>query len=318
MKKIIVTLVFLCVLAAGAFGQTPLPSRIDGGIPAADSPALYQIQVGAFRLERNIANTTNRLRGGGFNPIFENFNDLTRVIISQIPANEIVSNLERLALLGFDHVIIREDPRGFTISEKWNIPGDQGRFSSFEFTQENRFIAVERADNKAYFGEYNMPAQNIIIMSNLGTLRIDVVRDNNDIILSFSPVNEPSRVENFTAIKEAPMPRDIETDLFTRAWRITHRTGSGLSRDGTAITETVGRIYLYSTNGTYMVTRNDDSVAYISHWRWVDGSHEEFEYSHDNWQTYEKSKIDTLNQNSLIITEYYTTGAFIEFVPAYN
>jgi len=239
MNKIIVTLVFLCVLAVSAFGQT-LPSRIDGGIPPADSPDLYQIQVGAFRLERNRANTTNRLRGGGFNPIFEDFGDLTRVIISQVPANEIVSNLERIALLGFDHVIIR--------------------------------------------------------------------KETNDISLSFSPVNEPS---------EAPMPKDIETDLFTRAWKIIHRTGSGLSRDGMEITETVGRIYLYSTNGTYMVTSDDDSVVYISHWRWVDGSREEFEYSHDNWQTYEKSKIVTLNENSLIITEYYTTGAIVEFIPAY-
>ena len=57
--------------------------------------------------------------------------------------------------------------------------------------------------------------------------------------------------------------------------------------------------YCFS-NETYMVTRTDGSVAYISHWRWIDDSREEFLFTHDNWQTSGRIRITTLNQNSLL------------------
>jgi hypothetical protein len=56
-------------------------------------------------------------------------------------------------------------------------------------------------------------------------------------------------------------------------------------------------------------------VAYISHWRWADDSREEFLFSHDNWQTFEREKITTLNENSLI-TSGVTSDDYCEYAPA--
>jgi len=201
-----------------------------------------------------------------------------------------------------------------SIAEKWNISEAQGRFSSFEFTQENRFIAIERDDDKAHFGEYNMPSQDTINMDGLGTLHINA-KDNDELSLTFSSVDKPSEVEKFSAVKETPMSKDTGTDLFTRAWRVIRRTSSGTSKDGVSMRETIGRIYLFSINGTYMVTRIDGSVAYISHWRWFNDSREVFLFSHNNWQTSDRTRIKTLNQNSLIWDE---SDGFCELVPAYN
>ena len=330
--------VALLFVSAFCYAQGNLPSRIIGRIPRPDSPALYQIQVGAFLYARNVTTASNLLRSGGFEPAFENFRNLTRVIIPGIPANEIIANLERIKRLGIDEVIIREDPGchtnlervkkpnadqviiredtgGHTISEKWVISDPESRFLSFEFTQENRFIAIERADNKAYFGEYSMSAQNVINMSGLGTLRINT-RNDDDISLSFSPVNEPSNMESISAVKETPMARDLGTDLFSRAWRVSDRSAGLITKDGIRSEDTIGRIYLYSINGTYLVTKTDGSVAYVSHWRWVDDSREEFLYSHDNWQTSWKTKIITINENALVFNE--NSDYFVEFVPAYE
>ena len=99
---------FFCILSFCA-AQQNLPSRIIGGIPGSENTALYEIQVGAFFSAQNLVNTSNLLERNGFNPVFENFRNLTRVIIPGIPANEIISNLERLKRLGFDEVIIRKN-----------------------------------------------------------------------------------------------------------------------------------------------------------------------------------------------------------------
>jgi hypothetical protein len=316
MRRFFVAFNFLFISVL-CFPQQNDPVIKQGAIPRVDDPSLYEIQVGAFARATNAANAFNTLSGGGFSPVLENIphRDITRVIVRGIPAGEVMAGLERIGSLGFREVLIRKDTSNLAISEKWNIPGDQGSFSSFEFTQENRYIAVER-DGEVRFGEYNMPAQNIINMNDLGTLRIGA-RNNDDINFSFAPVNDPSRVESVSAVVEAPMQQDRETDLFTRAWRVSNRSAGGIVRDGVRTEDTIGRVYLYSLNGTYLVTKTDGSVAYISHWRWVDDSREEFLFSHDNWQTSTRTKITTINENSLIFNEG-TDHRFAEFVPAYK
>ena len=284
-----ITLIFVSVFC---FAQQNLPSKITGRIPSADSQSLYQIQVGAFLLARNVVNMSNLLRDGGFDPVLENYGELTRVIIPGIPAHEIIANLQRLKRLGIDQVIIREDANGFIISEKWNIPGDESRFSSFEFNQDNRFIVVERQEGylnpTVHFGEYVMPRPNIINMNNFGTLRI-MARDGDDIDFSFAPVGEPYAQTAFSAVREEPMPRTPETDLFARAWRVIDSNKE----------ETTGTIFLFSINGTYLVSK-PDGTSFTSHWRWQDGKRDKIEYSHNNWWSYGRADIDTLTQRDLI------------------
>jgi uncharacterized protein with NAD-binding domain and iron-sulfur cluster len=127
---------FISVLC---FPQQNTPVIKQGAIPRSDDPSLYEIQVGAFARATNAANAFNTLNGGGFSPVLENIQhqDVTRVLIRGIPSAEVRGSLERIGSLGFREVLIRKDTSNLTISEKWNIPGNQGRFSSLEFTQEN-------------------------------------------------------------------------------------------------------------------------------------------------------------------------------------
>jgi len=342
-------IVSLLFVSFYCFAQQNLPGRIIGKIPDKNSAKKYEIQVGAFTSERNAQQALLQLRRNALNPVSEQYLRYTRVMIKDISANQVAHYLVILKKAGFNEVVIREN-RGIdtpeiaeviipentiipiieeepeidalgsedtvlSITEKWEIDSPDSVFASFEFTQENRFIAVERGTNKAYFGEYTMPAPDIIIMNGLGTLHINK-RNNDGISISFSQLNEPSKAENISAVMEKPMARDRGTDLFSRAWRITNRSAGLITKDGVRSEDTIGRVYLYSINGTYLVTKADGSVAYISHWGWDGDSRTVFLYSHDNWQTSQRTRITIINENSLMFNE--GTGSFVEFVPAYD
>lgn len=293
----------LLFLSFYCFSQQNLPSRIIGGIPNPDSTKTYQIQVGAYRITQNAENIFYKLKIGGFEPVYENYFDLTRVMITGIPARQIPSYLELIKMVGFNEVIVRED-RGNTISEKWNITTAGSSYASFEFNQDKNYIAIENPDETSgetrpivHFGEYNMPAKDIIEMVNLGTLRINA-NSKSGIDLSFAPINEPEKVQSFEAVKEASVPKTPEAELFCRSWKIVKATESMY----------IGYTILFSNAGTYLVTRND-SGSFISSWRWYDERREEFEYSHDNWKHYGRAQIKELKQDSLKFNDpgYYTS-----------
>ena len=289
----------LCIslvsLSVFCYAQQNLPSRIVGRLPGPDSNALYQIQVGAFLYARYVVITTNILRSDGFDVEFENFRNLTRVLIPTVPAQEVRSSLVRLRRLGFDSVILREVVGSFTISEKWVIPEPGSRFASFEFNHDQSFIVVERQGETrsphVHFGEYTMPRPNRISMTDFGTLDIGQ-RNGETIDFSFSPIDEPETRTAFRARLEEPMPSTPETDLFTRTWRVIRSTDE----------DAIGTIVLFSINGTYLVSRPDGSSS-ISHWRWFNEEREAFEYSHNNWWNYGRARINTLREESLIFTD---------------
>jgi len=234
---------FFCAPTLDA--QQNLPSKIMGAIPSAESLEFSRIQVGAFSLTQNAVNAFDLLKNNGFDPVFENFQNLTRVVITQIPANKVIENLEKLKKLGFDEVVIMTDHSSKS-----------------------------------------------------------------------APFAEPSKAENNSAVKEEPMPRNKGAELFSKAWRVVNRSVGGMVRDDVRSEVTIGRVYLFSENGTYQVTKTDGSAAYTSDWRWVNDSREEFYVSHDNWKTYGRIEIVTLNEKSMKF--YEGQGHFVEFVPAYE
>jgi len=298
MRRFFIAITLLS-LSGFCFAQENLPLIVGGRIPSADSPALYQVQVGAFLLARNVVDISDQLRVGGFDPVFENFQQLTRVIVPRIPANEVTAYLERLKKLGIDQVIIREDTSGYTISEKWAIPEPDSRYSSFEFNQDNRFIVLEKKEGRqapfVHFGEYIMQRPDLIDMIDFGKLRI-TGRNGDDINFSFAPIDDPGAQTTFAAVKEQPMPRTPETDAFARAWKVVKSNYEG----------TVGTIMLFSINGTYLVSKPDGS-SFTSNWRWKDDSRKEFEYSHNNWRSYGRANVLILRQDLL---EFLDPGYF--------
>ncbi|MDR0301104.1 MAG: hypothetical protein LBI04_02195, partial [Treponema sp.] len=91
------------------FAQQNLPAKIIGNIPAAGSDKKYQIQVGAYKIEKNAQEAILQLENIDLEPAVEKFRDFTRVLIKEIPASQVRSCLASIASAGFKEVIIRED-----------------------------------------------------------------------------------------------------------------------------------------------------------------------------------------------------------------
>jgi hypothetical protein len=91
------------------FAQQNLPARIIGNIPDGSGNKIYQIQVGAYKIEKNAQDAILQLKNIALQPSTEIFRDFTRVLIKEIPANQVKSILATIANAGFKEVIIRED-----------------------------------------------------------------------------------------------------------------------------------------------------------------------------------------------------------------
>jgi hypothetical protein len=111
MKRIILFSYFLFI-SFFCFAQQNLPAKIIGGIPSAASVKKYQIQVGAYRLEKNAQDAILRLKRVNLESDTELFRSLTRVIVKDVPASQVRSVLSSIARAGFREVIIREDTPG--------------------------------------------------------------------------------------------------------------------------------------------------------------------------------------------------------------
>jgi hypothetical protein len=108
MKRIILFSYFLFI-SFFCFAQQNLPAKIIGSIPPASSSKKYQIQVGAYKLEKNAQDAILRLRRVNLESDTESFRNLTRVIVKNVPASQVRSILSSIAKAGFREVIIRED-----------------------------------------------------------------------------------------------------------------------------------------------------------------------------------------------------------------
>jgi hypothetical protein len=301
-----------------------MPGKIIGRIPDVSSTKLYQIQVGAFKNFQNAENVNLRLKKEGYSPVYEKYLDLTRVMITEIPAAQITRNLIKIKQMGFDEVIIREDntkikQMGFgeviiredntkiAISEKWEVTTPGSAYSSFEFNQDQNYIAIKNATpeeaKRTYFGEYTMPARDTIRMDKLGILKIGA--DNGDKVnLSFSPIDEPGKEIKLTALKSEKMPESPELDLFCRTWKVVNCTKSEFIED----------LLFISNSGTYFFTTADGKSNRVSQWRWYNNKKEEFEYSHDNWEHYGRVKILDLSINFLNLMD----PGYITIIPGYS
>jgi hypothetical protein len=108
MKRIIL-FCNLFLISFFCFAQQNLPAKIIGGIPSVNSGKKYQIQVGAFNIEKNAQDAILRLRNIELHPATERFRDFTRVMVKEIPADQVRVILASVAKAGFMEVIIRED-----------------------------------------------------------------------------------------------------------------------------------------------------------------------------------------------------------------
>jgi rare lipoprotein A len=82
---------------------------IIGGIPPAGSSGSYRLQVGAYKIPRNAVDALEKLKNAGLNPAYEKSDDLYRVVLPGLTAEDITPVSEKLKSSGFTQVIIREE-----------------------------------------------------------------------------------------------------------------------------------------------------------------------------------------------------------------
>jgi len=309
MRRMLLMANFLFI-AFFCIAQQSIPSKIIGNIPAWNSPKLYQIQVGAYKTTEKTDDAYYKLIIDGMDPSKEKYLDFTRVMLKDIPANKVTEYLKKVKKTGFNEVIIREEPSetiiqgGTSISEKWEISSPDSVFASFEFNRDWNFVAVENGDGKrAVFGEYTIPQDDFIYLKDLG---IVTVTGNNEAGVSFtySPIDEAGKEMDLNAVKAEAIPESPVLDLFCRTWKVVDCTEK----------ENIGLILFNSNAGTYFFTDPDGQSNSLSQWRWYDDKHEEFEYTHDNWEHYGRAQINELTLNSLKLVD----PGYNNSVPGYS
>jgi rare lipoprotein A len=80
-----------------------------GGIPPAGSAKSYRLQVGAYKIPRNAVDALEKLKNTGLNPAYEKSDDLYRVVLPGLRAEDIAPVSEKLKASGFTQAIIREE-----------------------------------------------------------------------------------------------------------------------------------------------------------------------------------------------------------------
>jgi rare lipoprotein A len=80
-----------------------------GGMPPEGSSKSYRLQVGAYKIPRNAVDALEKLKNAGLNPAYEKSDDLYRVVLPGLTAEDITPVSEKLKSSGFTQAIIREE-----------------------------------------------------------------------------------------------------------------------------------------------------------------------------------------------------------------
>jgi cell division septation protein DedD len=96
---------------AAAAGGPPEAPRQQEAYQAANAPAggnFFVLQVGAFQDKKHADAAYAALEREGFSPHYENYQDLTRVVIPAVEPKDLASTRERVKALGFGEPYIRQ------------------------------------------------------------------------------------------------------------------------------------------------------------------------------------------------------------------
>ncbi|MDR0540483.1 MAG: SPOR domain-containing protein [Spirochaetaceae bacterium] len=69
----------------------------------------YRLQVGSFKVAKNAVETFNRLDSAGLNPMYEQYEDYYRVVLTNVSAENIPQTAARLGQAGFSSVMAHEE-----------------------------------------------------------------------------------------------------------------------------------------------------------------------------------------------------------------
>jgi hypothetical protein len=70
----------------------------------------YRLQVGSYSVRGNATRVANSLKNAGLNPAFEEYQHNVRVVLPQIPGEDVVETARKIGSAGFSDVWCREEP----------------------------------------------------------------------------------------------------------------------------------------------------------------------------------------------------------------
>jgi rare lipoprotein A len=85
------------------------PAVIIPAIPPAGTGKSYRIQVGAYKVPRHAVDAFDKLKNAGLSPAYERSDDVYRVVLAGIRAEDVESLAEKLGSAGFKEAMIREE-----------------------------------------------------------------------------------------------------------------------------------------------------------------------------------------------------------------
>jgi hypothetical protein len=244
-----------------------------------------------------------------------------------------------------------EDPDAGTVSinAKWEISDAGSRYVSFEFNRDGNYIVVERSGAKSaaagatdagihlvgeacprfpafpkeaavrlpqaetsgtHFGNYTFQDKETLVLSGFGRIRIVNMTAES---LSFTlTLDGQTQVMEFHAAKaKNSIATSDKTALLCRTWQLVSLLGlpvAGSDNEMTMLISRAGTYYYEYANGT----------AFLSQWKWYDQAGVEKEsaisFSHDGWKTAGVAVINTLTEDTLILTDF--AGIVYEFAIA--
>jgi hypothetical protein len=110
--RFLLALVAVLFLSSPGFAQHNSGIKVTGRIPVSSDSNFYQIQIGAFNVVQNAEGAFARLQAASLNPSYENYLDLTRVLIKGLSAWEVPLYIEMIRRAGFSEVFVKIDPDG--------------------------------------------------------------------------------------------------------------------------------------------------------------------------------------------------------------
>lgn len=231
------------------------------------------------------------------------------------------------------------------INAKWEIADQNSKYVSFEFNKDGNYIVVERnitgrgiaaADAKkqtatdganqpllaslnkpatkttsdviTHFGSYTFQnGQLTIVLSGFGVINIISLSETE---FTFTvTLTGSTQATRYSATKAAnTITTSTKTELLCRTWRLVKLLGMDVTGSDSELT------MLISQAGTYFC-QYADGASDLSQWKWHDYPGLEKEsalvYSHDGWNSSGLAIINTLTENTLILTD--SVGILYEF-----
>jgi hypothetical protein len=293
LKKILIFLSLLALLAELGFTQQDVSIQIIGRIPDPKSAELYQFQLGAFSKSLNARVVFTQLRQAGFTPVYEQYQSFTRVLVRGVRARDVRSYLERIKQADFKEVIIREDPGKILspafFNAKWEIVSRNSDFDSFEFDEHGNFLAIMNDDARdpAYLGKYTVKSWNTLELEDYGVITLQA-RMNNTVNFTFAAQESDSPVAYRAKENTSILDDSRQTSLLCRTWRAVALNGDDVQDVGGE------HLTFFSKTGAFYVVYLDEDRSALGQWKWKNSTRKEFVYSWDNWKTSGTDRIHTL------------------------